>query len=199
MHYRLKKRSKHAFKTAKILGQLPKKKVLKLSSHYKIFKSTKGRYYSFKTKNGGYYQCFFTIHGNKHDLIGLKVENSVYHFSFFKKRPKGNLPFDVKTGNTVAEILNRFFLKYPTAIICYICENNDSKAVKRQLSFEKWFESNNCEPKKTLIKGEIAGLIYAGAVMVKQHPEKTKIKNHFDKELNEILTSQKSGSVDLIE
>lgn len=170
-----------------------------MSSHYKIYKSSKGGYYSFKTEGGGYYQCFFTTHRDEHDLIGLKVKSFVFDFSFFKKKPKGNLPFDKKTGLTIAEILNRFFLKNPEAIICYICENTDLKAFKRQVSFEKWFEANNKAPKKTLIKGEIAGLIYAGAIMLNQHPEKAKIKAHFDKELNDILTSQKSGSINLIE
>lgn len=170
-----------------------------MSSHYKIYKSTTGGYYSFKTRKDITYRCFFTRSTTSNDLLGLTVNSSVFYFAFNKKKRDENGVFDRMVGLTVAEILNRFFKKNPQAIICYICENGDLKALKRQISFEKWFTANNRDPKKILIKGEIADFIYAGAIMISDHPENKKINNHFKRELKKFTEAEKTGSVNIIE
>jgi hypothetical protein len=131
--------------------------------------------------------------------MGLSVDSPVFYFAFNKKKRNGNVVFDRMVGLTIAEILNRFFNKNPKAIICYICENGDLKALKRQVSFEKWFAANNSEPKKILIKGEMADLIYAGAIMVSDHPENKKISSHFKRELKKITETEKSGTIEVIQ
>ncbi len=170
-----------------------------MSSPYKIYKSTKGGYYSFKTKNEITYRCFFTQSKGDNDLLGLKLKNPVYFFLFNKKKNNGNTAYDRLVSITVAQLLTRFFEKNPRAIIAYICENSDSKAIKRQYSFDKWFRSNNVAPKKTLIKGEISGVIYAGVIAVEGHPELKKIRTYFQQQVKEITEAQKSGSVEIIQ
>lgn len=170
-----------------------------MSSHYKIFKSTKGGYYSFRTRNEIIYRCFFTKSSTSNDLLRLRVDSPVFHFAFNKKKRNGNGVFDSRVGLTIAEILNRFFNKNPKAIICYICENGDLKALKRQVSFEKWFAATNRDPKKMLIKGEIANLIYGGAIMIANHPENKKISDHFKRELKKFTEAEKSGTIDIIQ
>lgn len=167
-------------------------------SHYKIFKSTKGGYYSFRTKNDSIYRCFFTRNINSNSLLGLDVESPVYFFAFSKKDFNAIGTFDRGIGLTIAEILNRFFKKNPQAIICYICENGDLKALKRQISFEKWFKVNNCDPKKILIKGEIVDIIYVGAILVSSNSEIQKVSSHFERELKKMNESEKSGTIDVI-
>lgn len=169
-----------------------------MSSHYKIFKSTKGGYYSFRTKNDYTYRCFFTRNTSSNSLLGLDVDSPVFFFAFSKKDVNTNGIFDRSVGLTIAEILNRFFNKNPLAIICYICENGDMKALKRQVSFEKWFITNNCEPKKILIKGEVVNIIYVGAILISGNPETKKISNHFKRELKKMIDSEKSGTIDII-
>lgn len=170
-------------------------------SHYKIYKSTKGGYYSFKTKNGITYRCFFTKNSNSssNNLLGLDVENPVFYFAFNRKEKIDAVVFDRQIGITIAEILNKFFRKNPSSIICYICENIDLKAIKRQGSFSRWLTTHNKEPKKVMIKGEVANIIYAGAIMLVKHPEAKKIETYFKKELKEFTETQKSGSIDIIE
>lgn len=170
-----------------------------MSSHYKIYKSTKGGYYSFKTKNEITYRCFFTKSLSSNNLLGLDVENPVFYFAFNRKERVESVVFDRQIGITVAEILNRFFKKNPLSIICYICENGDLKAIKRQGSFSRWIKTHNKEPKKVMIKGEVANIIYAGAIMLAKHPESKRIETYFKKELKEFTETQKSGSVDIIE
>lgn len=170
-----------------------------MPSHYKIFKSTKGGYYSFRTKSDCIYRCFFTRNPNSNSLLGLDVDSPVFFFAFSKKDVKINGVFDRGIGLTIAEILNRFFNKNPNAIICYICENGDMKALKRQISFEKWFLANNCDPKKILIKGEIVNIIYVGAILVSDNSETKKISNHFKRELKKMIEVEKSGTIDIIQ
>ena len=167
--------------------------------HYKISKSTKGGYYSFKTKNEINYRCFFSQIESKNDLLGFEIKSEVFYFSFNRKKKGENVIFDRQVGRTVAEILNRFFKRNPQSIICYICDNNDLKAIKRQGSFTRWLKANNIEPKKTLIKGEIASLIYVGAIMLNQHSEKDKIQSYFEKELKDFNESEKTGNIEIIE
>lgn len=181
----------------KALEKLRKKKVSKLFSHYKVFKSTKGGYYSFTTKNGVYYRCLF--YQNAQNLFGLEVESPIYYFSFFKPKSSDCVEFDKHVGQTIVEILNRFFKKNPNSIICYICDNSDLKAIRRQNSFEKWFSKNNSDHEKALIKGEIPGVIYLGAVMLSVHEEKLKIKTHFDDELRKLLSEEKQGTISLLQ
>ena len=73
------------------------------------------------------------------------------------------------------------------------------KALKRQVSFEKWFATNNHEPKKILIKGEITGFIYAGAIMISDHQESKKISTYFKRELKKFTEAEKSGTIEIIE
>ncbi len=82
----------------------------------------------------------------------------------------------------------------------YICDDNDQKAFKRQLSFTKWFKSNNViVPKKSLITANIADLIYVGAILLTANPEKMKIESYFHKELKDVLSGEKTGFVEIID
>ncbi len=167
--------------------------------HYKIYKSTKGGYYSFKTKNEITYRCFFSQNISKNDLLGCTINSEVYFFSFNRMNRNQYSEYDRFTGITIAEILNRFFTKNPNGIICYICENNDLKAIKRQESFSRWLKTRNTEPKKTLIKGEIAGLIYVGVIMQQNHSEKEKIQNYFIEEITTFNKTDKKGTIEIID
>lgn len=131
-------------------------------------------------------------------MLGLNVESPVYFFAFSKKDKNEIGVFDRGVGITIAEILNRFFLKNKQAIICYICENGDMKALKRQNSFERWFKANNYSPKKVLIKGEIVDIIYVGAILDSDNPEVKKVGSHFKLELKKMVEAEKSGTIDII-
>jgi hypothetical protein len=174
-----------------------------LSSHYKVFKSTKGGYYSFKTKNDIPYRCFFTQKsGSENTLLNLKINSLVYAFDLvqIKNKTEKEKSFDPKINKTVGFILNKFFAKNPDSVLFYICDDNDQKAFKRQLSFTKWFKSNNViEPKKSLITANIADLIYVGAILLNANPEKMKIESYFQKELKDVLSGEKTGFIEIID
>lgn len=168
-------------------------------SPYKIFKSTKGSYYSFKTKNGISYRCFFSVQNQHNNLLGLPLKSTVYTFSFYPTRKTEKVAYDRIISVTIAELLNRFFNRNPNVIISYICDNSDLRAIKRQYNFEKWFISNNNDPKKSLVKGDIANVLYVGAILLKEHPEKNKIQEFFQSEIKQLKTESKQATVDILE
>ena len=131
--------------------------------------------------------------------MGLELESTVMFFSFNREKKEDPVIYDRRIGFTIAEILNQFFKKNPAAIIAYICDDADFKAMKRQNHFEKWFSSHNTSPKKTLIKAEIHNMIYAGAIMLAEHPEKNKIATYFTEELKKFNESDKSGEMNVLE
>lgn len=167
-----------------------------MSSHYKFYKSTKNGYYWFKTSNEVIYRCVFTQADN---LFGVDVNSSIFFFNLLRKQAGIKTRFDSKVSETVGVILNKFFVKNTGSIIAYICDESDGKGHKRQASFEKWFTKHNCEPKKMLIKADIASLVYLGAIMLSTNLDRENIERHFKRELNEFIQSEKSGSIDIVE
>jgi len=172
-----------------------------LSSPYKFHKLEKEGYYSFVSKNDITYNCFFTQKvESSSDLLGLKLNSPVIFFNFNRENKESAVIYDRRIGFTIADILNQFFKKNPSAIISYICENGDYKAIKRQNHFEKWFSStHNDSPKKTIVKAEIHDVIYAGAIMLVEHPEKKKVEKYFTKEIKKFNESDKSGEINIFE
>lgn len=171
-----------------------------MSSPYKFHKLEKEGYYSFVSKNGITYKCFFTQKvESSSDLLGLKLNSPVIFFNFNRENKEAAVVYDRRIGFTIADILSQFFKKNPDAIISYICENGDYKAIKRQNHFEKWFSTHNESPKKTLIKAEIHDVIYAGAIMLVEHPEKKKVERYFTKEIKKFNDSDKSGEINVFE
>ena len=152
------------------------------------------------SKNDITYKCFFTQKSeNSSDLLGLRLSSPVMFFNFNRVNKEAAVIYDRRIGFTIADILNQFFKKNPNAIIAYICEDSDYRAIKRQNHFEKWFSTHNESPKKTLIKAEIHDVVYAGAIMLVEHPEKKKVEKHFTKELKEFNESDKSGEINILE
>lgn len=106
------------------------------------------------------------------------------------------IQYDPNVGNTVAEILNRFFKKNPNAIISYICEDSDNKAYKRQISFKSWFQKNsNSVNQLSLLQAEIKNVIYIGAVLSKQNTEKNKIKKYLQVNVVDFQNNGKESSI----
>lgn len=171
-----------------------------MSSPYKFHTAKKDGFYSFESKNGINYKCFFTQKSDDiNDFLGLRLKSPVFYFSFNRSEKDTPVVYDRRIGLTIAEILTQFFNKNPHAIIAYICDDSDYKAIKRQNHFEKWFTAHNNSPRKTLMKAEIRDVIYAGAIMLMEHPEKNKVKKFFSKEIKNLNESDKSGELNVIE
>lgn len=103
---------------------------------------------------------------------------------------------DVKTGETIAAILNKFFIKNPNAVLFYICDDTDSRASIRQNRFRKWFETHNHVPKKILIAGNIFGMLHAGALMLENNSERSVIKTYLEEQLQQLIDAEKTGTID---
>jgi hypothetical protein len=171
-----------------------------LSSHYKFHTVKEEGYYTFESDNHITYKCFFTQKfDNGNSLLGLRLNSPVMFFSFNRENRNDPVIYDRRIGFTISEILNQFFELNPNAIIAYICDDADLKAIKRQNHFEKWFSSHNKRPKKTLIKAEIHNMIYVGTILLADHPEKSIITSYFSEELRKFKESDKSGEINVLE
>lgn len=131
--------------------------------------------------------------------MGFQPANPVYFFGFSKKIITESECFDPIVSLTIVEIFNRFFSKNELGILCFICDNSDLKARKRMLIFSRWMKSHNHYAKKTMIRGEIQNIIYAGVILVANHPEKSAIKAHFDNQLKEYRSAEKNIEVTTVE
>ena len=140
-----------------------------MSLPYKIT-LTEGGYYSFITKHAIEYRCYFQVSNGARNLFGLNLKSELFSFNFGPKEPLKNIPVDNRIQMTISKMLNDFFLKNPEAILNYICDNSDERAYKRHNHFMKWFEKNNVQSNKVLIKGTIPDVFYLGVIMMSEHP-----------------------------
>lgn len=167
-------------------------------SPYKISLNEEQGFYYFFTQNNIEYRCFFTqSESGNNSIISLDLDSNVYYFDLVRYTKCDKVQFDRHVSATVGHVLNTFFDKNPNTIISYICDNSDLKGEKRQFSFSKWLKVFNREPKKALIKGSVLDTFFAGAVLLKSHPEKDKIHKYFESEL-EILERETSKYGDVV-
>lgn len=102
---------------------------------------------------------------------------------------------DTNIGETIAVMMNKFFLKNPESILFYICENKDGRGFVRQNRFKKWFEKHNISPKKVLITGNISGLIHVDVLMLDINPERSIVRTHFEDHMQQLIASEKTGEI----
>jgi len=148
----------------------------------------------FTTKNNIQYSCVFT---QPKDLLGLNVKSEVHYFvktnNCLEKEP-----LDVKVGNTVGDLLNRFLNENKTKIVYYICDDSDSKGEKRNLHFVKWFQKNNTEKDKKLIKCSIKGYIFGGIILHYSNTEIHIIQKYFEQETIQFQSLGKQTEIEVI-
>ncbi len=166
---------------------------------YNHFVDEEEGFYYFYTRNNIEYRCFFTKNEFSNGILSLTLKNDVYSFDLVRFTKCDKSEYDRNVSATVGHIINLFFDKNPDLILSYICDNADEKANKRQFSFSKWLKSFNREPRKVLIRASIEDVFYAGVILLDSHPEKNKIHEYFNSEL-EMLKSETSklGEVSLI-
>lgn len=185
----------------KISLQLLKKKDIKLSSPYKIYKNSRKGYFSFTTEKNVKYACSFLIQESPNQFLGLDLQGQVFNLTvFIVESQMAKKSQDELVGLTISLFLNRVLNRNPNDFIAYICDNQDLKAKARFRCFQNWFKKYNKDQNKALVCGSIEGAIYAGVIMNRTNPDLEKITGFFEKELQDQLTENqdKIGEVKVI-
>jgi hypothetical protein len=115
-----------------------------LSTPYKLIPQ-EDRTVCFLTRNGIEYQCAFIPDQNFEAVDGHQVY-------FFNLETRGNTsaPFDYRTQITICFLVNRFFENNVSAVLFYLCDNNDGRGWLRDEVFTRWYMTHNSGDKSLL-------------------------------------------------
>ncbi len=175
-----------------------KKRVLPLSSLYNIHLREEGDY-RFQTDSGVEYSCVFGI-SNDHTIYGISLPVDVFHFAFFRIGKEGApQSIDSRIQQTVVYLINRFFEKNSSAVLCYVCDGADDNEMKRLRLFERWFIKNNSHPAKVLLKIEITPALLGGILLTRENPLESEITSTIQNEIAEFQEYGKEISIFRIE
>ncbi len=110
-----------------------------MQSHYNYVFDDITNTYNFVTKNDILYRVAFIIDETFSTISGEDISN-VFQIIVEKTNDEVE-PYDSKVSNTIEHIIERFFQKIENSLI-YVCSDNDEKAEKRHLVFNRWYKKS---------------------------------------------------------
>ncbi len=105
-----------------------------MQSHYNYVFDDITNTYNFVTKNDILYRVAFIFDETFSTISGEDISN-VFQIIVEKTNDEVE-PYDSKVSNTIEHIIERFFQKIENSLI-YVCSDNDEKAEKRHLVFNR--------------------------------------------------------------
>lgn len=152
----------------------------RLLNPYNVIPNNTG--YDFFTDYNLSYFVYFNQNKN-YFIKSPELNNSVYDFGF-ERNEENHSDFDVRIEHTLISIVKDFFIKNPTAILCYICDGSDNFEIHRYRIFNIWYYRHlltECEK----LNFDLSGLKIYGAVLISENnPYKAFIKEAFFKEFD---------------